>query len=209
MLFLSNDLDEQPPSRGPNLGGANFVHMEQAANRSLGTVMAQDGLMPLPRTVDIVEQVAAALHAARAQGIVLCDLHPEAILLGEDPAAQGSTKVVGFGQPDDRLTSGAKSGSSRYMAPEEQVAGTFDADERADQFSLAAIAYEMLTGLSPFSEEDLEAKSVPDKQEARPRRPPAPVGDMVVGLPAGLDDVLRRAMSFEPSERFARVEDFT
>jgi serine/threonine-protein kinase len=206
LIFFHGPLTNDTPCVAQTLG-VERKSMEDPTNRSLGRVMAEDGLLPLARTVDLVEQIANALQEARAQGIVLADLHPDAILVTEDAAR--SQRVVGFGKPDDRLATGAARGGSRYKAPEEQVAGTNDADERADQFSLAAIAYEMLTGCSPYSEEDLENLGDNGDAGSPPRRPPPQVGELVVGLPAALDDVFRRAMSFDPGERFSRVEDFT
>jgi serine/threonine-protein kinase len=184
--------------------------MEHPTNRSLGRVMAEDGLLSLARTVDLVEQIANALQEARAQGIVLADLHPDAILISEDvEAGAPAPRVVGFGKPDERLATGSAGGGSRYKAPEDQVAGTTDADERADQFSLAAIAYEMLTGCSPYTEEDLEAMADGRDSGSHPRRPPPQVAELVVGLPPALDDVFKRAMSLNPLGRFPRVDDFT
>jgi len=117
----------------------------------------------LPGTLEVVEQIANALGSARAQGVVFAGLHPGAILVEHGPGPE--LRVIGCGPGGGR---------SRYTAPEEHVPATQDADERADQFSLAAIAFEMLSGRPPFTEDDLDpvADAGPGLPGWCPRRPP-------------------------------------
>jgi serine/threonine protein kinase len=191
-----------------------FVAMERIGGRSLEDAMATDGMFPLARATEIIGQIAVALEAAHAVGIFHDDLHPGAIRLTVDGRGRDTSKVLGFGWAREaRLTGESRHQHALYRAPELQIAGHSGSgahgharanDAAADQFALAAIAYEMLAGCSYLSE---ESSDLADPEARRWRQPPR-VADMVLGLPAGVDEVLRRALAYDPDRRFYSVRAF-
>jgi hypothetical protein len=185
-----------------------FVVMENVEGQSLEELMAKNGMFPLPLAIDLIGQIGEALRAAHLRGIIHGDLHPRVIRMTEDKNGKPQAKVLGFGWSKELRALGRKRDRrSNYVAPEQQAAGSQTLqglDERADQFSLAAIAYEMLAGCSHFSEENSDLA----EPEARRNQQPPPLAELVLGLPAGLDEVLRRALSYDPRERFPRLQDF-
>src|SRR6185503_6985517 len=176
-----------------------FVVMERLKGRPLGAAMSEDGMFPLVRVIPLVESLAAALAAGHQMGLVHGDIRPAHIFLqtGGDPAA----KLGGFGWAKELRAAARLPVPSGYLAPEQQFGKVLTLDERVDQFGLAALTYELIAGCLPFSEESTDLAEI-----ATPRTPPA-IADLVPGIPKPLDDILRRALSFKPGERFASVLD--
>jgi serine/threonine-protein kinase len=141
--------------------------------------------------------------------IVHRDLKPENVFLLADADSPASLKLLDFGigrslRADRQLTSGAALvGTPDYMAPE-QAAGKRDAiDARTDQFSLAVVAYQMLTGVQPFEHDDLAETLLRVQTLVVP-----PASRVARWVPAELDAVLARALSKEPSQRYPDVVSF-
>ncbi len=123
--------------------------------RSFEDLIAEEGLLPLARTVDLVGQIAEAIAATHADGGAVDCLEPRAILVNEETDAAGRTvtTVLGIMRSSDLPV---RPGGPRasYTAPEDQGAGGDRGfGELTHQFSLAAIAYEMLAGCPAFPEE--------------------------------------------------------
>jgi tRNA A-37 threonylcarbamoyl transferase component Bud32 len=184
--------------------GTEYLVMEYLAGESLGERLARRAPLPLDTVVGIVDQIAAGLAAAHAQGIVHRDLKPENVFLV--PVAGRKVelvKILDFGiskaswglQPPD----GELCGTPEYMAPEQVEGRMAELDAATDQFALAVIAYEMLTGRNPFLADGVaEILS----RVARVNPPPAGIGPDV-------DAVLRQALSKSKAERFPSVTDFS
>src|SRR5688572_434329 len=131
--------------------GTAYLVMEYLCGESLAERLARVGALAAPAVVDIVDQLAAGLAAAHAHGIVHRDLKPDNIVLvpveGRDSEL---VKILDFGiskaswgvEAADRMIFGTPD----YMAPEQIEGRTADVDSASDQFALAVIAYEMLTG---------------------------------------------------------------
>ena len=139
--------------------GVPFLVMELLEGKLLSErVRAAGPLDPLTAS-NIIEQIAGALHAAHARGIVHRDLKPENVMLLGGAGVDDFVKVMDFGISQaswrPRLTEGERvAGTPQYMAPEQAQGLREQIDHRSDQFSLAAIAYTLLTGQEPFRGEN-------------------------------------------------------
>jgi serine/threonine-protein kinase len=164
--------------------GTAVVVMELVEGGSLRDRLraAPDGL-PLDEAVTLIRQVAAALAAAHAEGVVHRDIKPENVLLD----AAGQVRVTDFGMAlslapgAQRLTrTGATLGTPGYLAPE-QLTGA-DTDARTDLFALGVLLYEMLTGRLPLG-------SFEPPRAVRPE------------IPAAVETALLRALKPNPADR--------
>ena len=181
--------------------------------RSFEDLIAEEGLLPLDRTVDLVTQIAGAISVAETAGVTLDCFEPRAILVVDDLPPDGAgapqTKVLGFARAAD-LPVRPGGARANYLAPEQQARDGEPVIRSAAalQFSLAVIAYEMLAGCPAFPEE-IGDPSTPDSGTRVPARPsPPPVSELVMGVSSGLDQVLRRALSILPNQRYERIDDF-
>ncbi len=179
-----------------------FIAMRYVEGDDLGALIAREAPLPLPRVVRIVGQIAGALGAAHARGLVHRDVKPENVLLEGDHAYLSDFGVAKDAAAGLGLTrTGGFLGSVEYSAPE-QIEGR-DIDARADVYALACVAYECLTGTPPFHRATEVAilhahlnDMTPDIRAVR--------GD----LPVGVADALKRAMARKPDDRFATAEEF-
>ena len=172
-----------------------YIAMELLEGVELRDRMAQ-GLLPLHEAVDIGAQVAAALGAAHARGVVHRDIKPGNIMLLPD----GHAKIMDFGiarmqKSEVRTQSGTMMGSPKYMSPE-QVGG-HTIDHRSDIFSLGSMLYEMVAGVPAFSGNNLGQLL----NSILHANPPPPT-QFRAGVPASLDVVIARAMQKNPEARY-------
>lgn len=183
-------------------GELAYIAMELVEGRSLESLM-QDQQPPSRQTIlSVLRQTAAALDYAHRKGIVHRDIKPANILIRED----GVVKITDFGvakiSSSQQLTiAGTVLGTPNYMSPE-QVQGK-PVDGRADQFSLAVIAYELLTGQKPFTGDTLT--TVLYKIVAEQPRPPQEINP---SLPWPVSLVLSRALAKNPEERYPTCTEF-
>jgi len=155
--------------------------------------------------VELASAIADAVSYLHAQGIVHRDLKPENIMI----TPTGGIKIMDFGIALDRsarrVTWGVGlsqvTGTPDYMAPE-QIQGR-RGDERADVYSLGVILYEMLVGAPPFAATNLYA-AMQDKMHQQPT-PPRQVRPEI---PAGLEEVVLRALARDPAGRPAGAAQF-
>ncbi|MDQ3035788.1 MAG: serine/threonine protein kinase, partial [Myxococcota bacterium] len=132
--------------------GEPYLVMERLTGRDLDVVLAARRRIPPAEALTIFEPLAAALDAMHAQNVVHRDIKPSNVFF----AADGTVKLVDFGLAvfrapgaGDRLTrTGSVVGTAEYMAPEAARGALVDA--RGDVYSLATLAYEVLTGSLPF-----------------------------------------------------------
>jgi serine/threonine-protein kinase len=153
--------------------------------------------------VDIVDQIAAGLAAAHARGIVHRDLKPDNIfLVPVEGRATELVKILDFGISKVSwgldANDGEICGTPQYMAPEQVEGRVADVDGASDQFALAVIAYELLTGRNPFVADSVQAIFT---RVARAVVPPT-------GISSEVDAVLARALARSNAERFPSVMDF-
>lgn len=179
------------------IDGVLFIDMRLVEGPSLKEVLRADGAMPPTRVVSVVRQVAAALDAAHANGLVHRDIKPENVLLTADDFAYLVDFGIAHGGGEASVTStGLVVGSSAYMAPER-----FSGDRggpASDVYSLACLLYETLTGRAPFEAADLR-----QVWSAHMFAPPPRPSIMRRGINRTFDEVVARGMAKDPRERYA------
>ena len=183
--------------------GLLYLAMRYVHAADLRGVLAAEGRLEPGRALAILDQVARALDAAHARGLVHRDVKPGNILLAP-PVLDGDPEhvyLVDFGlarsDSDDRSLGGAGSflGTPRYAAPE-QAAGR-PVDGRADGYALGCVLYECLTGQPPFPGGSGEAVLLAHLEATPPR-----VTALRPDLPPAIDQVVARAMAKAPADRF-------
>jgi serine/threonine-protein kinase len=187
--------------------GLLFIAMRYVRTTDLKGLIEQEGTLDAARAVGIIAQTASALDAAHEQRLVHRDVKPANILLAIGAGPEGTDHVYlsDFGltkhtESDSGLTqTGHFMGTIDYVAPE-QIAGK-TVDGRTDQYALACVLYQCLTGRVPFPREEQTAALFAHLQDPPPR-----VTEVRPELPAAIDEVIARAMA---KEREARYESCT
>jgi formylglycine-generating enzyme required for sulfatase activity len=193
--------------------GLDFMVMEHVEGTPLDLLIPAGGL-PIAQAVDIAAQIASALGAAHAAGIVHRDVKPANVLVG--PA--GRVKVLDFGLAKlvesstrgivettdstataaslvQRTRQGVILGTVAYMSPEQAEGKPVDA--RSDVYSLGSVLYEMLAGRRPF-----EGASYLATLTKILRDPPAPLRSVRGDIPAAVERVVMRALAKSPADRY-------
>jgi serine/threonine-protein kinase len=185
-----------------------WIAMRYVAGGDLRGILDREGPLPPARAAAFVSQVASALDTAHEENIVHRDVKPANILVdaghGKRPdhaylsdfgLARGVLSVGGLTQDGQFV------GTPDYAAPE-QIKGHLT-DGQADQYSLAAVAYTLLTGLVPYVRESPMAVLYAQLDEPPPR-----VSDVRPDLPRDVDWVLTKAMAKRPGRRYASCGEF-
>ena len=179
--------------------GVLFVTMRYVDGTDLGALLAGGKPLATERAVGLVAQVAGALDAAHAHGLVHRDVKPTNVLIANRDGVEHAF-LTDFGltkrrEAEEGLTRpGFAMGTADYMAPE-QARGD-PVDGRADVYALACVLYKTLTGTAPFDREsDLE------KMLAHLRDPPPSLLAARPDLPEPLDEALQRALAKDRTER--------
>ena len=189
--------------------GSAYLVMEYLEGESLGKVLARTGPLPLQRVVDITDQISAALTAAHLRGVVHRDMHPQNVFVMPGTGGQSERiKVLDFGiskiaSISQKITGmAAVMGTPQYMSPEQAEGKGDELDAASDQFSLAAIIYEMLTGRKAFAGETLASVAY---QIVHAR--PVPIHDYRPELPVELENVVSRGLAKNKRDRFPSVSE--
>jgi serine/threonine-protein kinase len=201
---------------GTTRDGRAFVVMEYLEGEPLAALVLRDAPLSVERSLYLIKQVASALGAAHAKGIVHRDVKPENVYLVRR-GDQDFVKVVDFGvskavraQEDassqwQRLTrTGAVLGTPLFMSPE-QASGQEDIDERADVWATGLMLYECLTGELPFRANNyLGVLAQIQKKEPMPPSVLRPE----LGIPEPVDRVVMMALQKNRQERFQTMAAF-
>ena len=192
---------------GAQFGGALFIAMRYVPGGDVRTLLRRARPLTPERALAIVSPVASALDAAHAAGLVHRDVKPENMLIDTRPGRPDHVYLSDFGLSKGVMASlgptgtGQWLGTAGYSSPE-QMAGK-PVDGRADQYSLACVAFELLCGEVPFPREHVTAVIWAHMSE-----PPPALTSRVPAFPAGADGVLARALAKSPGDRFASCRDF-
>jgi serine/threonine-protein kinase len=183
--------------------GLAYIAMEYVDGPTLDDLMSAPKPLESSRMFAILRQAANALDYAHTKGIVHRDIKPANIMLGRD----GNVKVTDFGiakintGADSFTKTGSLVGTPNYMSPE-QVQGA-ETSGWSDQFSLAVVAYEILTGERPFPGEQLSTVvyKIVAEEPVSPQR-------LNRSLGPAIDGVLRKALSKKPNSRYRTCAEF-
>jgi serine/threonine protein kinase len=169
--------------------GRYYLVTEFITGSSLRSAMTPGEPWPIDRAAHVLDRIGLALLYIHGHGVLHLDLKPENVLCTPD----GGVKIADFGLALARVDArelaerGLAQGTIDYCAPEQRYG--LQADERSDLFSLAVLAYELLTGQLP-------GRIYRSAVRLNPK------------LPAAVDNVLRRALARRPEQRFATVAEF-
>jgi WD40 repeat protein len=189
-------------------GRALFIAMRLVTGGDLRGVLAREGPLAPGRMAGLLSPVASALDAAHGAGLVHRDVKPANVLVDTGPGRPEHVYLSDFGiskgaASSARLTgTGQFLGTPAYTSPE-QVKG-LAVDGRADQYALACVAWQLLTGAVPFQRDQGMAVLLAHLSE-----PPPPLDALRPGLPAAAGQVLARAMAKDPAERYPSCGEFT
>lgn len=177
------------------IDGNLYIDMRLVQGQTLHDLAKNSPLEPA-RAVGIVQQVAAALDAAHAQGLIHRDVKPQNIIVTDADFAYLVDFGIAEAEGDARLTmAGTQIGSFAYMAPER-----FSDDPcspATDTYALACVLYEALTGSSPFPGNSYESQIA-----GHISSPPPSATAKNPRVPAALDAVIARGMAKEPDDRY-------
>ncbi len=186
-----------------------YLAIEWAGGEILDKYAEKSGPLPCKEVAEILAQICSAVQAAHDVGIVHRDLKPENVMY--DPASR-HVKLLDFGiaadtdaAPDQRLTrAGFFVGTLMYVAPE-ALSGEL-VGPAADQYSLATIAYYLLTGVLPYT-----GKSPRELFSQLLTQPPVALNKAKPNLafPVAVENVVMKALSKQPAERYATVKAFS
>jgi hypothetical protein len=180
--------------------GRPYIAMELVEGPTLFQLM-KAGRIPEGMAIDFLRQAASAIDHANSNGVIHRDLKPANVMLHRDTTIKitdfGISKMAGARH---RTATGLVMGTPSYMSPEQIRAMPLDG--RSDQFALAAIAYELLTGSMSFPGETMAAMYL----IVEGKRPSARA--LNADLPPAVDDVFFRALAKEAGQRYASSTEF-
>lgn len=177
-----------------------FLVMEYVDGISLGDLLDRlKGPLNLDETAAVVEAVSSALRFAHDNGVLHLDIKPDNVLIDRD----GRVKVTDFGMAEVSSLAGHRAawgGTAGYM-PLEQLEGE-RVNERTDEWALAVVTFECLTGVNPFAETGSDA-AIANLEIFEPPQP----SSYEPGLPAELDEVLAVGLGARPADRYPSVAE--
>jgi eukaryotic-like serine/threonine-protein kinase len=183
--------------------GVPYYTMPLVEGESLRAQLGRGGALPIAHVIGVLRDVAKALEFAHARGVVHRDIKPDNVLLAGSSAAVtdfGIAKALSASKataaPHGTLTQlGTSIGTPAYMAPE-QAAGDPNTDHRADIYAFGCMAYELLTGSTPFGDKPPHQLIMAHFSER-----PVPVSDRRTETPPALAQLVMRCLEKAPEAR--------
>jgi len=185
--------------------GVPFIAMRFVSGSDLGRRIAREGRLEPGQAVALIAQVANGLDAIHAAGLVHRDVKPANVLLSGEPGSEHAY-ITDFGVARNVATNSGLTQTGRfvgtldYVAPEQISGGAVDA--RVDVYALGCLLYKLLTGEVPFPREGEAARLYAHLNDP----PPAP-SLRAPEVSMELDDVVARAMSKQPADRYPSAGD--
>jgi serine/threonine protein kinase len=183
------------------IDGQMYLEMRLVEGTDLDSLLKRFGPMTPPRAVAIISQIASALDAAHAAGVMHRDIKPPNILVTREDFAYLVDFGIASATTDEKLTQlGTAVGTWKYMAPER-----FSNDEvtyRADIYALACVLYEALTGAQPYRSDSASVLVTAHLMDPIPQPSAARAG-----IPRAFDAVIARGMAKKPEDRYASAGD--
>src|SRR5246127_5605476 len=183
------------------IDGLMFLEMRLIEGIDLDSVLKRFGPLTPPRAVAIITQIASALDAAHASGVMHRDIKPQNILVTRDDFAYLVDFGIASATTDEKLTQlGTAVGTWKYMAPER-----FSNDEvtyRADIYALACVLHEALTGTPPYPSDSAGVLVSAHMMDPIPQP-----STKRWGIPRAFAAVLARGMAKKPEDRYASAGD--
>lgn len=186
-------------------GGETYLVMELLMGRDLDQLLGERGQLPPSEAVDYVIQAAEGIAAAHAAGLVHRDIKPANLFLADRKGKSPVIKLLDFGVTKEAISSATLTsaffGTPQYMSPE-QIESPKHVDARTDQYSLAVVLYELISGVPPFDDD-----SPAEVAAAVLSRPVPPLRGFGLELSPGLGEVILRALAKRPADRFADLAE--
>jgi YVTN family beta-propeller protein len=182
--------------------GRLYLAMRRVEGTDLRALLRDEGALQPSRALAIVSQIAQALDAAHANGLVHRDVKPSNVLLDQHEHVY----LADFGLTRRQSEVGTQVGDARslgtpaYLAPEQIEGGPIDG--RADVYSLGCLLFECLTGAPPFSGSSRLGVAWAHLEEAAPR-----ASERNPALPEAIDSVIQRAMAKDPADRYTTCHE--
>ncbi len=178
-----------------------FLVMELIEGGTLRELLRERGPMPPHAVAAVLRPVLGGLAVAHRAGLVHRDIKPENVLISDE----GDVKIADFGLvravAEAKITSTSVIlGTAAYLSPEQVSTG--DAGPRSDVYSVGILAYELLTGVTPFTGDSPLAVAY-----QRMDHDVSPPSKRIAGVPAQFDELVAHATAREPAERYADAQD--
>jgi serine/threonine protein kinase len=184
---------------GTDKNGTVFIVSEIGIGETLKNAVRREGAFTLEHANRVAQQIASALSAAHANGIVHQNLNSENVFLAKSADGADFVKVLDFGAVS---LNGNEATAVEYRAPE-QFSDRETIDARSDIYALGVILYEMLAGEVPFTGETADEIKTKHEQE-----PPLPLSAFRDDLPGEIDLIVQRALAKIPENRFQTAKGF-
>ena len=190
--------------------GVPWFSMPFVEGETLRELLVRRGALPMVTAARLLREMASGLAYAHGRGVVHRDIKPENVLLSDGVAMVTDfgvamavdSAIVANANGRRRLTgAGTTLGTPAYSAPE-QISAAELVDHRADVYSLGCVAYEMLTGASPF-----EGRSLRELLHAQIHETPIALEHARSGIPPSLGEIVMRCLAKDPNDRPSSASD--